>query len=118
MSGGELQTPRVSVQENRYRSFTDLANWCNKALAILTKDRLPMLPDLASAHEQGLVEFEVYYWDAFFMPHGTPAPLVRKLHDAHCCSDEYTVCAKVAKRIGDHAGAVRTEVTRVPAEIR
>jgi tripartite-type tricarboxylate transporter receptor subunit TctC len=53
-----------------------------KALAIFARDRSPILPNLGSADEQGMANFEVYYWDAFFFPKGTPAPIVDKLHDA------------------------------------
>jgi tripartite-type tricarboxylate transporter receptor subunit TctC len=53
-----------------------------KAIAIFSKNRLPILPNLASAHEQGLTNFEVYPWYAFFLPKGTPASIVQKLHDA------------------------------------
>ena len=53
-----------------------------KAIAILTKDRSLVLPNLASAHEQGLKDFEVDNWHAFFLPKGTPAAIIRKLNDA------------------------------------
>jgi tripartite-type tricarboxylate transporter receptor subunit TctC len=53
-----------------------------KAIAILSRHRSPALPELASAHEQGLVDFEANYWNGFFLPKGTPAPIVQKLHDA------------------------------------
>ena len=53
-----------------------------KAIAILSRDRSPTLPALASAHEQGLVDFEATYWNGFFLPKGTPATIVQKLHDA------------------------------------
>jgi tripartite-type tricarboxylate transporter receptor subunit TctC len=53
-----------------------------KAIAIFSKNRLPVLPNLASAHEQGLADFEVYPWYAFFLPKGTPAPIVQKLREA------------------------------------
>src|SRR5215831_17536267 len=53
-----------------------------KAVAILSHDRSPALPTLASAHEQGLIAFEATYWNAFFLPKGTPAPIVEKLHAA------------------------------------
>jgi tripartite-type tricarboxylate transporter receptor subunit TctC len=53
-----------------------------KAIAIFASERAPILPNLATAHEQGLADFEIYYWDAFFLPKGTPAPIVQKLHDA------------------------------------
>ncbi|HEV3395993.1 MAG TPA: tripartite tricarboxylate transporter substrate-binding protein, partial [Xanthobacteraceae bacterium] len=59
-----------------------IGNRTMKAIAILSRDRSPALPALASAHEQGLIDFEATYWNAFFLPKGTPAPIVGKLHDA------------------------------------
>jgi tripartite-type tricarboxylate transporter receptor subunit TctC len=53
-----------------------------KALATMTKTRSPVLPNLATAHEQGLKDFEAYTWNAFFLPKGTPEPIIKKLHDA------------------------------------
>jgi tripartite-type tricarboxylate transporter receptor subunit TctC len=53
-----------------------------KPIAVLTRDRSPSLPDLASAHEQGLTGFEASNWSALFFPKGTPASIVQKLHDA------------------------------------
>jgi len=53
-----------------------------KAIAILSLDRLPTLPTLASAHEQGLTNFTASVWSAFFFPKGTPASIVRQLNEA------------------------------------
>jgi tripartite-type tricarboxylate transporter receptor subunit TctC len=53
-----------------------------KAIATMTKARSPVLPELATAQEQGLKDFEAYTWNAFFLPKGTPEPIIRKLHDA------------------------------------
>jgi tripartite-type tricarboxylate transporter receptor subunit TctC len=53
-----------------------------KAFAILSKNRSPSMPDLPSAHEQGLTGFDVPSWYALFLPKGTPEPIVRKLHSA------------------------------------
>jgi tripartite-type tricarboxylate transporter receptor subunit TctC len=53
-----------------------------KAIAILTRDRSPSLPDQASAHEQGLTDFDAANWFALFLPKGTPAAIVQKLHAA------------------------------------
>ena len=52
-----------------------------KAVAILAKNRSPVLPNLPTAHEQGL-DFETSVWFAFFLPKGTPPPIVQKLNDA------------------------------------
>jgi tripartite-type tricarboxylate transporter receptor subunit TctC len=53
-----------------------------KAIAILTRDRSPRLPALASAHEQGLTNFAASNWFASFFPKGTPTAIVLKLHAA------------------------------------
>jgi tripartite-type tricarboxylate transporter receptor subunit TctC len=53
-----------------------------KAVAILAKDRSPVLPNLPSVQEQGLTDFETSIWFAFFLPKGTPASIVQKLNGA------------------------------------
>jgi tripartite-type tricarboxylate transporter receptor subunit TctC len=53
-----------------------------KAMAALSRERTPILPDLPTAHEQGLRDFDAYTWNAVFLPKGTPATLVDKLNDA------------------------------------
>jgi tripartite-type tricarboxylate transporter receptor subunit TctC len=53
-----------------------------KALAILSKNRSPILPFLPSAHEQGLTDFDIPTWYAIFLPKGTPKPIVQRLHAA------------------------------------
>jgi tripartite-type tricarboxylate transporter receptor subunit TctC len=53
-----------------------------KPIAVLTRERAPMLPNLASAHEQGLKDFEASTWFAFFLPSRTPATIVQRLHEA------------------------------------
>jgi tripartite-type tricarboxylate transporter receptor subunit TctC len=53
-----------------------------KAIATLSRLRSPVLPDLATAHEQGLTDFDVLTWNAFFLPKGAPAAIVKRLSDA------------------------------------
>jgi tripartite-type tricarboxylate transporter receptor subunit TctC len=53
-----------------------------KAIAILTRDRSPILPDLATAHEQGLTNFAASNWFAVFLPRDAPAAIVQTLHAA------------------------------------
>jgi tripartite-type tricarboxylate transporter receptor subunit TctC len=52
-----------------------------KPIAILTKERSPVLPNVATAIEQGF-DVEAYTWNAFFLPKGTPAAIVQKLNHA------------------------------------
>jgi tripartite-type tricarboxylate transporter receptor subunit TctC len=53
-----------------------------KAIALLSLERSPILPELATAHEQGLRDFEAPLWWALFLPKGTPPPIVAKLNEA------------------------------------
>jgi len=52
-----------------------------KAIAILTKERSRVLPNVPTAIEQGF-DVEAYTWNAFFLPKGTPEAIVRKLNQA------------------------------------
>jgi tripartite-type tricarboxylate transporter receptor subunit TctC len=52
-----------------------------KPIAILTRQRSPVLPDVPTAIEQGF-EVEAYTWNAFFLPKGTPDVIVQKLNRA------------------------------------
>jgi tripartite-type tricarboxylate transporter receptor subunit TctC len=49
------------------------------ALAMLSKERSPLMPELATAHEQGLPDYEVTTWTAMFLPKGAPREIVDKL---------------------------------------
>ena len=51
-----------------------------KALALLSRDRTPLMPDLATAHEQGLADYDVTTWTAFFFPKGTPREIIDKMN--------------------------------------
>lgn len=53
-----------------------------KGIALLSRNRSPGLPQLATAHEQGLTDFDAPTWYAFFLPKGAPAAIVRKLNEA------------------------------------
>jgi tripartite-type tricarboxylate transporter receptor subunit TctC len=51
-------------------------------IALLARERSPALPDVATAHEQGLADFEALTWNAVFLPPGTRAAIVKKLNEA------------------------------------
>jgi tripartite-type tricarboxylate transporter receptor subunit TctC len=53
-----------------------------KAMAILTKERSPALPDLPSAHEQGIKDFDASAWHALYVPKGTSPEVIKKLGQA------------------------------------
>jgi tripartite-type tricarboxylate transporter receptor subunit TctC len=50
-----------------------------KAYAVTTKKRLASLPDLPTAEESGLKDFEVAVWHGMWAPHGTPKPAMDRL---------------------------------------
>jgi tripartite-type tricarboxylate transporter receptor subunit TctC len=52
-----------------------------KGLAILTKDRAAVLPNLPTAAEQG-TDVQAYTWSALFLPKGAPDAVVQKLNSA------------------------------------
>jgi tripartite-type tricarboxylate transporter receptor subunit TctC len=53
-----------------------------KALAMLSMSRSKAFPDLPTAHEQGLKNFDADGWNAFFFPKGAPKQAVARLAKA------------------------------------
>ena len=53
-----------------------------KVLAVLSRDRTPIMPELRTADEQGLAGIDITTWTAFFLPKGAPEPIVRRLNGA------------------------------------
>ena len=53
-----------------------------KAYAIGTAERNPALPDVPTAKEAGMSEFQASAWNALFAPKGTPKPALDKLSAA------------------------------------
>jgi tripartite-type tricarboxylate transporter receptor subunit TctC len=52
-----------------------------KALALLSAERTPIMPDLATAKEQGIKDYDVTTWTAIFLPKGAPKAIVDKLRE-------------------------------------
>jgi len=71
-----------------------------KALAVLSSSRAASLPDVPTAQEQGLKGFEAANWAAFFMPKGTPAPIVAKLQAASSAAVDSDGVKKRMKDLG------------------
>jgi tripartite-type tricarboxylate transporter receptor subunit TctC len=71
-----------------------------KAIATLTKHRTPILPNLATAQEQGLTDFEAYIWFAIFLPKGTPADIAQKLQRATVAAENLPSVHERLKEIG------------------
>ena len=71
-----------------------------KAIATLTKNRTAVLPDLPTAQEQGLTDFEAYIWFAAFLPKGTPADIAQKLQHAIATAENLPAVQERLKEIG------------------
>ncbi len=67
---------------NSASALPQIASNTLKGIALLARSRSSLLPSLATAQEQGLADFEAITWNAFFLPKGTPAAIVKKLNDA------------------------------------
>jgi tripartite-type tricarboxylate transporter receptor subunit TctC len=71
-----------------------------KSIAILSKDRAPILPDLASTAEQGLTNFAASTWFAVFLPKETPGPVAQRLHAAIMATMETPAVQAQFRHIG------------------
>jgi len=53
-----------------------------RALAVSTRERSPLVPDLPGMREAGIPEYNLEFWYGVFVPAGTPPDVVKKIHDA------------------------------------
>jgi tripartite-type tricarboxylate transporter receptor subunit TctC len=71
-----------------------------KAIATLSRTRSSALPDLPTAHEQGLTDFDVVTWNAFFLPRGAPDAIVKRLSDATSQAMDSPMVASRLRELG------------------
>jgi tripartite-type tricarboxylate transporter receptor subunit TctC len=71
-----------------------------KPIAILSKTRSSSLPDLPSAHEQGLTNFDLPSWYALFLPAKTPQPIIQRLNRATLAALEMSPLQQRLKQVG------------------
>jgi tripartite-type tricarboxylate transporter receptor subunit TctC len=82
-----------------------------KALAIASKRRSPLLPDVPTSYEQGLPEFDCSPFYALFAPKGTPKAVIDKLAAAlNKGLDE----PAVQKKLGDLGATIAEPERRGP----
>ena len=76
LQGGQLNTafvvPQVVLGAIRAGKL--------RALAVMGRERLDILPDVPSVAELGLPQLEAIAWNGIFVPAGTPAAVVQTLH--------------------------------------
>jgi tripartite-type tricarboxylate transporter receptor subunit TctC len=53
-----------------------------RALAVSTRERSPLVPDLPGMKEAGLPEYNLEFWYGMFVPAGTPPGVAKKIYDA------------------------------------
>jgi tripartite-type tricarboxylate transporter receptor subunit TctC len=95
--------------EQTSTAFPQIEAGTVKAIAILGLDRVPVLPMLPTAQEQGLPAFDCSAWSAIVAPKGTPDAIVRRLTPA-------TAAALDTASVRERLEAVG--VTVIPAERR
>jgi tripartite-type tricarboxylate transporter receptor subunit TctC len=82
-----------------------------KAYAVSGNARSAALPDVPSAKEAGLPDYQISIWSAIFAPKGTPKPIVGKLSEAlNKALDD----PAVIKRLADLGGTVPPQADRGP----
>lgn len=98
-----------------------------RALAVTSKSRLKILPDVPTLHESGLADFDISTWFALIAPKNVDSDIVKKLHQAVLFAlKEPTVLQRLAELgmvpVGnspDELGALlKTEVARYEGIIR
>ena len=53
-----------------------------RALAVSTRERSPLVPDLPGMREAGLPEYNMEFWYGMFVPAATPPAIVQTIHEA------------------------------------
>jgi tripartite-type tricarboxylate transporter receptor subunit TctC len=71
-----------------------------KPIAILRNTRSAALPDLATAQEQGLIDFDIASWYALFLPARTPPAIVHKLNAATAAALEVPAVQQRLRQVG------------------
>lgn len=77
----DLLAGRVDMMfEQMYAAMPNIQAGKTRALAITSKKRLALVPDLMTMEEAGVPGFEVLNWQGAIAPKGTPATIVQRLN--------------------------------------
>jgi len=69
-----------------------------RVIAVSTRERSPLVPDLPGMREAGLPEYNLEFWYGMFVPAGTPPAIVKKIYDATVAAmQQPTVKAALAR---------------------
>ncbi len=86
-----------------------------KALAILTNERSELMPQMATAGEQGMPGIQGYYWIGLFAPTGTPEPVVARLYTT---ANEALNTPAIQSRMKEIGAAIMPPEQRTPAYLK
>ena len=87
-----------------------------KGIAVFRRERLPSLPSLPTAYEQGMKDFDASTWFAFFFPKGHARRDHQEAARRHRRGDGYAVGAGRARRHRHLRRAARTSLDRISAK--
>jgi tripartite-type tricarboxylate transporter receptor subunit TctC len=71
-----------------------------RVLAVSTRERSPLVPDLPGMKEAGLPEYNLEFWYGVFVPAGTPSAVVQRVYDATVSAMQASTVKAVLAREG------------------
>jgi len=71
-----------------------------RALAVSTRERSTLVPDLPGMKEAGLPDYNLEFWYGMFVPAGTPPAIVKKIYDATIAAMQQTPIKAALAREG------------------
>lgn len=77
LMGGQIDL----MFDNLPTSLPHIAKGSLRPLAVTGSARSPLLPNVPTMAEAGVPGYESSAWSGIFVPTGTPAPIVQRLHD-------------------------------------
>ena len=80
-----------------------------KALAVTTRKRSFVAPDVPTMHEAGLAGYDITSWQALFAPAGTPREIIARLHAETAKALKAPDVAKRLEELGLDAGGMPPE---------
>ena len=79
-----------------------------RALAVSSRLRTPLVPDLPGMEEAGLPEYNMAFWYGFFVPAGTRPEIVKKLFEATISALQQPEVKQALAREGTETAASRS----------
>jgi len=78
----DLLAGNIEIALNQFALSAPLVNQGKlRCLGVTSRERTPLMPDVATIAEQGLKGFESYNWNGMLAPAGTPRPIITRIHD-------------------------------------